>query len=89
MAEVVNIKQHEAERAVHALHAVGFAKQDGEQGLAVVDAGEPVQLRIGGGGVAQAVELKHCVTNAEYLIDSELPVGWSAGAKDEIVDDSF
>ena len=43
VAEVVDIEEHHAQRAIHALHAVGLAKQHGEQGFAVVDAGKAVE----------------------------------------------
>ena len=56
VAEVVDIEKHQAHGAVHALHAIGFAEQHGEQGFAIVDAGEAVELSIADGGIAQGFE---------------------------------
>ena len=46
MAKVVDVEENHAQRALHALHAVGLAEEHGEHRFAVIDAGQAVRLGV-------------------------------------------
>jgi hypothetical protein len=48
MAKVINVRQEQRHRCVQPLCAIGLAKGHGETCRAIVDAGEPVELRVNG-----------------------------------------
>ena len=86
VAEVVDIEEHQAQVAMAALHAVGLAKQHGQQRLAIVDAGQAVELRVAQGGVAQGFKLVRHALIAQHQVEAQLPVGGLGRAQHEIVD---
>ncbi len=86
MAEVVDIEEHQAHCAMAALHAVGLAEQHGEQGFAIVDAGQVVELRAAQSGVAQGFKLVGHALIAQHQVQAQLPVAGLGRAQHEIVD---
>ena len=73
MPEVVNVKQHQAQRAVRPLHAVGLAKQHRQQSLAVIHPSQPVQLRIQRGAL-RSVSSSCANVRAHHHLEPKLPV---------------
>jgi hypothetical protein len=82
MAEVVNIEENHAERGFGALYSVGFAEEGGKDGLAVVDTGEAVGLRVEDDGFAKRVEFEGSAAGELDMIDAETPVSGFGGAGD-------
>jgi len=89
VAEVVDVEENEAEGAFHALDAVGFAKEHGEHGFAVVDAGEVVGLGVEGGGFAEEFELAEAAMAAQDGFEAKAQEGRFDGARGEVVDDAL
>jgi hypothetical protein len=89
VAEVVDVEQQKTQGTVHALHAVGFAEEHGEDGFAVVDAGQAVELGIEDLGLAQGLQFPLLVPAAQSHLDAQPPVGGRGGAQNQVVDHPF
>ena len=64
--EIVNVKQHQAQRTVQPLHPVRLPKQHGQQRLAVIHPRQPVQLRVQRGCIAQRLQLVRQYVRAQH-----------------------
>ena len=86
VSEVVDIEEHQAHLALAALHTVGLAKQHGEQGFAIVDASQVVELRVVQGSVSQHFKLVRHALVAEHEVQAQVPVGRLGRAQHQVVD---
>ena len=89
MAEVVDVEEDHAERALHALHAVGLAEEQGEHGLAIVDAGEAVGLGGQHSGLAERLEFAGQTAGAQQQVNAQPPIRAFGGAENQVVDHSL
>src|SRR5579871_5860335 len=89
MAKVVNVKEDDRERVFLSLNAIGFSKQDGEQSLAIVNAGEAVVLSARDRGFAKDGEFLREPVRAQNHVESNTPILRFARTQDDVADDAL
>src|ERR1700734_1747881 len=89
MGEVVQVKDHYAQRSMETLHTVGFAEENCEYRVAVEDACYGVVLHLDQRGFAEMLQFAIERVSTLHGAHMRLPRGGIGGSRDDVVDDAF